>query len=98
METTKRTSGHFSYNKAKRTMMAGLNQLGLPSFPRVLEIVSVATGRVVRFVQDDAAAERNEYWDGEMMEYYTNEADVSRVRVVLAAWVDGGTSMIGRSY
>lgn len=39
------------------------------AFPADLIISSHHTGNEVRFVKDHAAAERNEWWDGEMYEY-----------------------------
>ena len=83
---TKRTSGYFSYDKARRIMTSSLNRLGLQSFPPVLDIVSTHTGRIARFVQDTDAAVRNEFWDGEQMVYVTKETDMNRLEVVVLAW------------
>jgi hypothetical protein len=86
METIKRTSGYFEYDKKKKVMSSSLNKLGLTRFPSVLEIISIATGRIVRFEQDEKQAERNEYWDGEMMVYVTRDTDINRIEVVINAW------------
>lgn len=44
------------------------------SFPAELVISSHHTGKGVMFVQDNTAAERNEWWDGEMYEYLPIES------------------------
>lgn len=38
-------------------------------FPAYLEVRSSHTGKLVVFARDDAAAEANEFWDGELYEY-----------------------------
>ena len=88
MDLVKRTIGYFKYDKKTFRMTSSLNVLGLQSFPSMLEVVSTETGRIVRFFADNAAAERNEYWDGEMMEYFTRESDINRISLVINAWGD----------
>lgn len=72
----------FSYNKAKNTFTASVSTLKTDRYPQKFELVSSQTGVTITFFQDDEAAMRNEWWDGEYMEYINR---VNDVRVVINA-------------
>jgi hypothetical protein len=77
------STNQFRFDKASRNLVASVNTFNesyLGGFPVTMEIHSPKTGNVCRFFIDAAAAERNEYWDGEEMQYISAETDV---RVIL---------------
>lgn len=88
MVEVKRTTSFFQYDKKSRLLVSSKNVLGISHFPSALEVISTETGRIVKFFADNDAAERNEFWDGEMMEYYTRDTDINRLRLVINAWGD----------
>ena len=61
----------FSFNKETKVLSAEASSLGMMPgrFPRSFEVFSPNTGRTVKFEYDQEAAEANEFWDGEMVEY-----------------------------
>lgn len=62
-----------NWNKETRTLTHNY----LPStFPEKVRIVSSKTFKEVLFHQDEEAAIRNEFWDGEMSEYKSSESDI----------------------
>lgn len=71
----------FVFNPRTKVMTARLQELKLGnSFPRQIEVRSEHTGRVVKFTYDIEAAERNEWWDGEMAEYVpVGDANVKKL-------------------
>lgn len=71
----------FVFNQRTKVMSARLPELNIGnSFPRQLEVRSEHTGRVVKFTYDNDAAERNEWWDGEMAEYVpVGDANVKKL-------------------
>lgn len=55
----------------------------MQSFPHTVTVFSTHTGRTIRFVINQEAAERNEFWDGLMMEYVPEErCNVDRLVIV----------------
>lgn len=70
-------SNQFTFDKNTKRMVAEASDLGLRAgdFPQSLDVVSDHTGRTVRFVYDLAEALRNEFWDGEMVEYVPTSVD-----------------------
>lgn len=82
---TYRTSD-FEFNKEGRYLIAELSTLGFvpgESFPDSLEVRSEKTGKLVVFRRDNTAAIRNEFWDGELMEYRPEQMLPNCVRLVL---------------
>ena len=71
-----------SYQKDKNLLTY---QMQSGDFPDKVFIRSHHTGKVVCFTQDRIAAERNEWWDGEMMEYITlsNDPSASKLTFVI---------------
>jgi hypothetical protein len=66
----------FTYDKHKRRLLGEASELGIrpgTPFPKELNVASHRTGRTVRWVYDEAAASRNEGWDGEEAHYLTHE-------------------------
>jgi hypothetical protein len=62
----------FKWDKKNRILSAAKSG----GFPGVLKIRSSHTNIVIEFVQDDEAGVRNEFWDGEMMQYCSQESDI----------------------
>jgi hypothetical protein len=52
-----------------RTLVAEASTLRLNGFPRYLRVQSHKTGAIQVFVYDQATAEANDFWDGELAEY-----------------------------
>ena len=78
-------TNQFSFNKDSRVLTASIFKFVdvrdyLGGFPSKFDMVSGHTGRTVKFVMDEEAAIRAEFWDGEMCVYKSNDTDV---RVVL---------------
>jgi hypothetical protein len=69
--TTTHSLQRFEFNKKQRTLCANLSDLGMKwnALPTEITVRSHHTGVAVTFVYDTEAAERNEFWDGEMCEY-----------------------------
>ena len=65
------------------SMIADLSDFRLNGFPRVVKVTSPDTGRVATFEPDLASAERNEFWDGEMMEYISKDSFATHIRLTL---------------
>lgn len=59
---------HCSFNKEAGHLTLS-SEFFAGGFPAELIVRSHHTGNEVLFVKDHAAAERNEWWDGEMYEY-----------------------------
>lgn len=81
--TTQFNTNQFRFIKDHRVLLGNIIELVdgyLGGFPSTMEIKSDHTGKVVRFVVDEEAAIRNEFWDGEMCEYISNDTNT---RVVL---------------
>lgn len=57
-----------TYDK-DRKVLVGKSYLFGRTFPKEIMVLSVVTGRTVRFIYDLNAAYDNEFWDGEQMEY-----------------------------
>lgn len=70
----------FAYDKDQKKLSAA-SELTAGTFPPKLKVISHHTGAAIIFVQDDAAAMRNEFWDGEMMEYIPHLLDQSSCKV-----------------
>lgn len=70
-------SSQFTFDKNTKRMVGEASELGMRpgNFPQSLDVVSDHTGRTVRFVYDLAEALRNEFWDGEMVEYVPSAVD-----------------------
>ena len=59
---------NLNYVKANKALYG---TIGLAQrFPKEVVVHSHHTGRKVTFVQDGQVAEANDFWDGEMMEYF----------------------------
>ncbi len=75
-----------SFNKERRTLLGEASELGIrtgAAFPLEVMVRSAHTGRVIRFAYDHAAAERNEWWDGEQAEYIPVEhCNVERLVII----------------
>lgn len=54
------------FNKERKLLIAVSPTSG---FPKEIEVYSHFTDRVILFTKDEAAALRNEFWDGELYEY-----------------------------
>ena len=65
------------------SMIADLSDFRLNGFPRVVKVTSPDTGRVATFEPDLASAERNEFWDGELMEYISKDSFAANIRLTL---------------
>ena len=78
-------SNQFEFFKERKAMYAVTNNLGITGYPREFQVFSVNTGRTVKFVMDDEAAEANEFWDGEMMAYVPLEYLPNVDKVILTA-------------
>jgi hypothetical protein len=73
----------FAYNKNSRLLTASLRDLGMRTLPQEVEIRSHLTGHIVKFVYDNEAAERHEFWDGEMAEYKpVGECRVAKLAII----------------
>lgn len=64
METMKFDTDDFTFKDGILTLKEHMSV-----FPRELIVHSNHTGRKITFIHDDAAAERNEFWDGLLAEY-----------------------------
>lgn len=85
-ETANLKTNQFRYDRATKTMYAGCSELGLSGFPKTLLVTSTVTGREVQFIKDYAAAEANEFWDGEMCEYIpATDANLNVKKLVITA-------------
>jgi len=75
----------FAFNKTSGLLSASLSDLGMRKLPQEVEIRSHLTGHVVRFVYDNEAAMRAEFWDGEMAEYKpTSDCRVKKLAIIAA--------------
>ena len=61
------------YPRGEWSMIADLSDFRLNGFPHVVKVFSPDSGRTATFEPDINAAERNEFWDGEMMEYISKD-------------------------
>lgn len=68
----KLSTSDFSYMKASKTLVKSASGV----FPEKIVVTSHHTGKVIKFMMDTAAAIKNEFWDGEQMEYTSHETDV----------------------
>jgi len=75
----------FAFNKTSGLLSASLSDLGMRRLPTEVEIRSHLTGHVVKFVYDTEAAERHEFWDGEMAEYVPTTACKVKKLAIIAA-------------
>jgi hypothetical protein len=76
------STNDFRFSKERRVLSADLSDLRIGprvGFPNTLDVRSEHTGKVVTFVKDHVAAERHEFWDGEMYEYTAHGTDVRLV-------------------
>lgn len=73
----------FRYHKARDTFYASRAELGVNTYPREVTLVSARTNKELVFVQDNEAAERNEYWDGTMYEYKSSDDAYNHIRIVI---------------
>ena len=71
------------YPRGEWSMIADLSDFWLNGFPRVVKVTSPDTGRVATFEPDLASAERNEFWDGELMEYISKDSFAANIRLTL---------------
>jgi hypothetical protein len=73
----------FSYDSARKTLIAEASELFLNGFPKQLAVQSHHTGRTVLFGVDLEAAMAEEFWDGEQMVYRPLEkANVKRLVII----------------
>jgi hypothetical protein len=70
-------------DSVKWSMIADLSDFQLNGFPRVVKVTSPDTGRVATFEPDLVSAERNEFWDGELMEYISKDSFAANIRLTL---------------
>ncbi len=80
MRDIKANLSECKFTKSTKTLV-----MSFPScqFPDVVKLTSNHTGKVIEFVRDTAAAEQNEWWDGEMYEYKPIEEVPNVVKLVL---------------
>ena len=65
------------------SMIADLSDFQLNGFPHIVKVYSPDTGRIATFEPDLKAAERNEYWDGELMEYISKDEFAKHICLTL---------------
>lgn len=65
------------------SMIADLSDFSLRGFPHVVKVFSPETGRVATFEPDLKEAERNEFWDGEQMEYISKDEFATHIHLTL---------------
>jgi len=68
------THTDFEFNAKTQVLKSGIGKLGLTQFPCTIRIQGKRS--VLEFFQDGAAAIRNEFWDGEAMQYFSPETGV----------------------
>lgn len=83
MTTLTTTTKRFRYNRESKRLIGELSSFGLGRFPTDLLIGSPDTGRTCLFIVDEEAALRNEFWDGEQLEFFSRDPACCGVRVVL---------------
>lgn len=79
----KYTTDNFNYDKSTKVMTAEAAMLGITRFPERITITSVHTGKSVDFVQDREATLKNEFWDGELVEYIPVPGSITNVKKVV---------------
>jgi hypothetical protein len=82
MEKIQIDLAYFDYDNTTKTLRTNSENLG-GTFPRVIEIRSHHTGRVARFVVDEARETEMEGWDGELCEYIPTQPLPNVVRLVV---------------
>lgn len=78
------STNQFQFQKKGRVLVGELSELGIPpgeGFPNTVTVKSAHTGKIATFVKDHAAAQRNEWWDGEMYEYKSQDTEVGLVLI-----------------
>ncbi len=66
------------YNKERKSMQFSCNGV----YPLRISVFSVHSGRTVVFVQDEVAAQNNEFWDGEMYEYIPEDVYLPNLKKI----------------
>ena len=73
-----------TYNKGSKTLVGKADSLQI-GFPKVIEVKSHITNRVVTFITDTQKMIDNDFFDGEEMHYVATESDVPAKHLVLLA-------------
>lgn len=71
------------YPRGEWSFVGELSDFRLNGFPHVVKVCSPDTGRTATFEPDLATAERNEFWDGEQMEYISKDAFAKHICLTL---------------
>lgn len=80
---TKTKVSTIEHPRGEWAMIADLSDFRLNGFPHIVKVFSPDSGRIATFEPDLVEAERNEFWDGEQMEYISKDEFAKHITLTL---------------